>query len=266
MSWLLHDGPQTCSGSELVVALVLAEHASGENGIAYPSVGRIARMSRLSERQTTRVLATLVEQKVIEAAWPATNRRPTGYRFIGFRADIRVTPGNKLEVTREVPGGDIQGIPEVTSMSPELYVRERNVELLTLETTSLDKPFQMWAAFCEETKQDYTKATRQAKGYALAACKQLIADGITADEVRAFVRFRTTTWKNDAVIRMSDVVREIGEWRMAGEPSVDNAPRPAVHKNGNKGLSPRELLKAADHMAASGSDVHDAFSYIKGTK
>lgn len=37
-------------------------------------------------------------------------------------------------------------------------------------------------------------------------------------------------------------------------------------KNGNKGLGPRDMIRVADHMAETGANIHDAFSYIKGTK
>lgn len=119
MSWLLHEGPTALSGSALVVALVLAEHANGETGVAYPSVSRIAGMSRISDRQVTRILASLVEQGVVEVAWEATNRRPTAYRFCQFRGDIRVTPRKEPGVTAGAARGDTGVEAGVTPTSPK---------------------------------------------------------------------------------------------------------------------------------------------------
>lgn len=122
MTWLLHHGPRDLAGSDLVVAVVLAEHCNPENGVAYPSVKRIAGMARISERQVTRILADLVTRNVLSVAWEATNKRPTGYLMVGFRGDMDVTPSKQPGVTSEAPRGDIQGQnPDlgVTPMSPK---------------------------------------------------------------------------------------------------------------------------------------------------
>jgi hypothetical protein len=88
MAWVFNDAPADMDTGEMLVSLVLAEHANPEGGLAYPSVARIARMAHMSERGVQYCLRKLVERGIIEVQHEATNKRPTVYRFPAFRGAI----------------------------------------------------------------------------------------------------------------------------------------------------------------------------------
>jgi hypothetical protein len=65
----------------MLVLLVLADHANGEGGSAYPSVSRIAKFSRLGESTVRAALVELCNRGIIELTREATNKLPAFYRF-----------------------------------------------------------------------------------------------------------------------------------------------------------------------------------------
>lgn len=85
MAWVFEHAPKDLKPSEMLVALVLADHANPEGGLAYPSVPRMARMTRLGERTVQGALQSLAAQGVIKRHMAANGPRPDVYCFPAFR-------------------------------------------------------------------------------------------------------------------------------------------------------------------------------------
>ena len=66
MSWAFHEAPTTRKG-DLLVLLVLADHAHDDGGSAYPSVATIARLARMSERGVQTALRHLRDAGIVTA-------------------------------------------------------------------------------------------------------------------------------------------------------------------------------------------------------
>lgn len=93
-AWVYDHAPTDLSPGEMLVALVLADHANPEGGNAYPSIPRIAAMTRLTQRSVIRSLQRLVALGVIAVTHEATNRRPTVYGFRAFSRGDKLSPPN----------------------------------------------------------------------------------------------------------------------------------------------------------------------------
>ena len=85
MAWVFEHAPKDLKPSEMLVALVLADHANAEGGLAYPSVPRMCRMTRLGERTVQGALQTLAAKGVIKRHMAANGPRPDVYCFPAFR-------------------------------------------------------------------------------------------------------------------------------------------------------------------------------------
>jgi len=79
MSWAFHDAPTTRKG-DLLVLLVLADHAHDDGGSAYPSVATVARLARMSERGVQTALGHLRDAGIITV----DGRTATGTRSTAF--------------------------------------------------------------------------------------------------------------------------------------------------------------------------------------
>lgn len=114
------------AGSDLLVMLVIAEHANGD-GVCWPSVERIAERARLSVRQTQRILSRLeifgyLERdytggrghKTIYQVQPA-HLWPTSDSVKGDIYDTQSTPKDDARDTQSTLKGDIQRAERVTS-------------------------------------------------------------------------------------------------------------------------------------------------------
>jgi hypothetical protein len=113
------------SGGSLLVLLALADFAN-DDGYSFPSVGTLARKSRLTERQVQRVLSKLVGDGEL-LVFPKSGAKQQGdgggftnqYKII-FKTEgcNNVTP-DKGGVTFKTERGDITGGRGVTPMSPK---------------------------------------------------------------------------------------------------------------------------------------------------
>jgi hypothetical protein len=125
MVW--HNSQQT--GSALLVLLAIADHAN-DDGICWPSVARLARMARVSERQCQRLISQLVDagELAVERGGHGP-KSTTVYRMLvlaenkgdiqGNKGDTVTSPltENKGDIQRAK--GDIQRAKGDTAMSPE---------------------------------------------------------------------------------------------------------------------------------------------------
>lgn len=124
----------TLKGSSRLVMLALAHHANKDSDTCWPSVRRLADMTRISTRQVQRILRTLTDAGYIEQLETGVGRGNTAaYRILG-KGDIQSTKGDAIvspfsdteKVTSEAVKGDISR-EKVTSgtikgdiaMSPE---------------------------------------------------------------------------------------------------------------------------------------------------
>ena len=85
MAWVISDAPKDLKPAEMLVALVLANHASSDGGHAYPSVQTLMDETRLSRRSVQTALRSLEDRGVIEEEREATRRLPAMYAFPVFR-------------------------------------------------------------------------------------------------------------------------------------------------------------------------------------
>lgn len=114
--WGFEDAPVT-DPSELLVLLVLCDHVGSDlDPVAWPSLGRIATNSRLSESTARRALQRLVAAEVIAPAPDAAPRNarrgwtPTIYRLTAYVAHqkargVTVTPQGAGGVSSEAVRG-----------------------------------------------------------------------------------------------------------------------------------------------------------------
>lgn len=100
--------------------LALADYAN-DRGLAFPAVKTLARKSRLSERQTQRVLLALEKAGEIEIQAGAGPHGVNLYRVIKRHArGGDILTGDKMTgVTSEANGGDICDTKGVTPMTPK---------------------------------------------------------------------------------------------------------------------------------------------------
>lgn len=120
-SWIWEHSPVEHRG-DLLVLLVLADHAQDDGAGAYPSVGTIARKARLSERGARLALRNLEAGEAIQRI----GRGPTG-TFV-YRVSMG---GQPLPPAATAPGS---GLPEgghsatenlpLTAPEPSLTVKE----------------------------------------------------------------------------------------------------------------------------------------------
>lgn len=117
MSWVFEHSD--AEASDRLVLLALADHADDESWSCWPSVPRLARKARVSERTVQRCLRSLAEAGHIEvesqgADVRRADRRPNRYTI---RRGDSVTP--RSGVTPETERGDNQRADGVTLLSPE---------------------------------------------------------------------------------------------------------------------------------------------------
>jgi hypothetical protein len=80
-SWVWHRSPEDLTAAEMIVALALAESANDEFGFTFPTVHRLAKMTRVTERTVRRALVSLTDRGVIQKVTDHTARKPAMYRF-----------------------------------------------------------------------------------------------------------------------------------------------------------------------------------------
>lgn len=114
---------------ELLVMLVLADHASDDGTDAWPSVETIAAKVRRTPRSVQRTLAELRDKGYIEVEWNRggndrvpNDRRPNRYTIRLEKLSDGVTPTSPRQVdgvTPMTPRGDVGDVHGVTPTSPK---------------------------------------------------------------------------------------------------------------------------------------------------
>lgn len=99
-TWVWNQSKST-EGARLVL-LALADHAHPDGTHAYPSVGSLARMTRLSVRAVQYALRELQELGEIEITRPGGGRgRTTEYRLSAMGADVAPFPSERVQSATE---------------------------------------------------------------------------------------------------------------------------------------------------------------------
>ena len=116
-----------------LVLVGLANHAGADGRNAYPSISRLAKYARLSDRQTKRALSALVElglitvgnQAVAAADIDRADRRPTVYN-LNVNGVTAQSPRDLNGVTGETERGDRRDPNGVSAPSPKPRTKPRD--------------------------------------------------------------------------------------------------------------------------------------------
>lgn len=139
MVW--HNSQQT--GSGLLVLLAIADHAN-DDGICWPSVARLARMARVSERQCQRLISQLVNagELAVERGGHGP-KSTTVYRMLPVLAenkgDTAMSPLTENKGDIQGIKGDIQRAKGDIAVSPEPSI-EPSIEPVAEERASEPTP------------------------------------------------------------------------------------------------------------------------------
>lgn len=118
-------------GSELLVMLAIADSADRETGEAFPSVPFVASKCRLSERQTARIIKTLVDDGDLELIKRGGGRRSNVYKINTENDPCQnVTP-----VTDDTPP-----LTPVTGHPPHLCQGNHHISVIDPSSDDDDKP------------------------------------------------------------------------------------------------------------------------------
>lgn len=120
MSWVLHFSP--ASGTEKVILLGIANHASIDGSNAWPSLATLATYARVDQRTVRRTLRALEEAGLIETEIKAggthdarPDQRPNRYRVVmkypASHEGTHMSPRTPNEGTSTVERGDT-GVPQ----------------------------------------------------------------------------------------------------------------------------------------------------------
>jgi hypothetical protein len=155
LSWVFESSTVTHRG-DLLVLLVLADHAHDDGTHAFPSVEKIARKSRLSRRGAQLALRRLERLGAIEPTGSAGPHRPRSYRVVmgeptSLRtgctrevSDIEGRSERHVGARRSSPKPSVEPSVEPSSLSSlESKRRESEVEELHFTINDLPKPKQM---------------------------------------------------------------------------------------------------------------------------
>jgi hypothetical protein len=115
MSWAFHEAPTTRKG-DLLVLLVLADHAHDDGGGAYPSVRTIADLARMSERGVQTALGHLRAAGIITV----DGRTATGtriYRILSTPAVV--APRSHCTPPQPLRGGVQPDVVTPATAAPE---------------------------------------------------------------------------------------------------------------------------------------------------
>ena len=177
-------------GSELLVLILLANHAGSDGWECWPSVRLLAAESRITDRQVRRCLRALESSGEIRSAIGGGPHGSNLYRIVGQPA---------LDLASVSGGKDVRGDTHVrkggTPMSPESEVEPSVNPLRAERARPRDELFE---ALADVEGADLSALTRSARGKLNAATKQLREVDATADDVRAraaIYRRKHPTWE-----------------------------------------------------------------------
>lgn len=97
ISWVIQHAPSDLNATEMLVALMLAEHADSEGGMSYPSVETLCRETRCSRASVYRALTSLADRRVIEEQVEESTRTLKIYCFPTFRESQNENAESQIE-------------------------------------------------------------------------------------------------------------------------------------------------------------------------
>lgn len=229
MSWVFNHAPDDVEAGDMLVLLVLAEHANAEGGLAYPSVKRIATMARMSERGVQYVLRRLVERGVIRVQYAATNKRPTVYCFPAFRGEESAPPRGEEHAPQEEARGatdDRLGVQPTTSRGAKLLHPNRTEPSVGTVSETMSPLVGSRRPYPEDFEafwKDYPPVTNNSKKKAHNAWKHLSAAD-KALAVEALPKYRASQgWREGYATHASTFLNS----RLFEVEPVDRPPRPS---------------------------------------
>lgn len=122
MSWVFDKAPSDLKPSETLTLLSLANHANGEGGHSYPSVGKMASETKLGESTVREALQSLVGRNIIEQTDAPTNRKPATWKFKGVADpgwEPTLRPSRGAESGTQESRGAESGGPESVARGAE---------------------------------------------------------------------------------------------------------------------------------------------------
>lgn len=208
-------------GTDLLCLLAIADNANDE-GIAWPSMATIAKKSRLSERQTTRVIKKLVASGELKITEKAKGVRSNRYQIAGewneprgdtddtskenargdtcdtSRGDTHDTCQIVTHDTDDTSRGDIQGARGDIAVSPEPSL-EPSLEpsgssFADTKAALLSEQQMFFGKVCEIVGWDYGTIDKSSKGQVAQTVGVLKRNGYTLEELN---RFGREVWAKD---------------------------------------------------------------------
>jgi predicted transcriptional regulator len=193
--------------ARLLTLLSLADHANDE-GQCGPSIPRLAKRARVSERQVQRVLQWLIDAGYVKVIEKGNGRGNVTNYQITLKGDV-VTPIKPVKGVKKSPNkpsikgdiGDIKGdIQNVKGdIGDEIYSharREPSIEP-SIESSLVLSPTpqqEMFGAVCEAIGTDPNTLTKEDKGQIAQAVGILTKANYTVDDIRRFI---TEHWYRD---------------------------------------------------------------------
>jgi DnaD/phage-associated family protein len=236
-------------GSKLLVLLALADHAN-DDGVCWPSIPRLAKRARISERQVKRIVQDLADSGDLEIVSRGDGRgHSTIYKLKGDtimspfsdkNSDIAMSPFNDTDISGKGDilsiKGDIQGIKGDIAMSPEPPIEPSILQPQQQEPRS-------GGSFSRQTDPDYAEVCTAIEQNGFGMMTPFIAD-----EVKNLLTDYSKDWILDAMKisvqqnkrKLSYAAGILRKWRADGRDS----PKPTT--NG-----------AASHMLPYGGGVPD---------
>jgi Helix-turn-helix domain len=167
-------------GGELLVLILLANHAGSDDWSCWPSINLLAREARLTRRQVQRIVRTLEASGEITTEVGGGRGHATLY-FVSRQTSMGATPvSRRKDVALSEGKGDAHVRERAAPMSPESSV-EPSLQPLRAETARPRD--ELFEALAEVEHASLTDLTRSARGNLNAATKQLREIGATAEDV-----------------------------------------------------------------------------------
>ena len=159
--------------SHKLVMIILANYAD-EYGESYPGVATISRLCQLSDRQVQKILADLVEQKIIDRELSQSKYQTNIYRIRGEAHDTPpMTPESPPRCHPVHPPGEAHDTPPVKPSSPNTKV---DTKVDTKEYTRARSKYANAETQKEVAREQWYKYTNKAIRVYLEVFKRPIND------------------------------------------------------------------------------------------